>query len=113
MSSPTHSDSPPLDESMAIPPDDCDDVSTNASGDAEISEPASSSSSSEDPAIKRPPCRVAARYLVRCPECRVTMQIGHFRYRHVCKRSADPRARAAEMQERAKKRFRARTADAQ
>ena len=79
-----------------------DDVSTNASG--ELTEP--SSSSSED--RKRQPCRAAARYLVRCPECRVTMQIGHLRYRHVCKRSADPRARAVEMQERAKKRFRAR-----
>ena len=102
MSSATPSETPPLDESMAVD----DDVSTNASADAEISETASSSSSSED--RKRQPCRVAARYLVRCPECRVTMQIGHLRYRHVCKRSADPRARAVEMQERAKKCFRER-----
>ena len=102
MSSATPSETAALDES--VPVDDDDDVSTNASGDAEISEP--SSSSSED--RKRQPCRAAARYLVRCPECRVTMQIGHLRYRHVCKRSADPRARAVEMQERAKKRFRER-----
>ena len=99
MSSATPSETPALDEPMAV---DDDDVSTNASG--EPSEP--SSSSSED--RKRPPCRAAARYLVRCPECRVTMQIGHLRYRHVCKRSADPRARAVEMQERAKKCFRER-----
>ena len=106
---------------MVLPPSlaSADDESTNASGDEQASESASSrgdeqasesaSSSSSEPAIRRAPCRAAARYQVRCPDCRVSMQISHLQYRHVCKRSADPRARAAEMQEQARKRFRERT----
>ena len=52
------------------------------------------SSNSEDEVfakLKRPPCRQAGRYLARCPNCRVAMQVAHLKYRHVCNRSVDPK----------------------
>ena len=58
--------------------------------------------------LKRPPCRQAGRYLARCPNCRVAMQVTHLKYRHVCNRSIDPKFRALEMYGTALERFKAR-----
>ena len=93
----------PADPQGAAPAKDCSSNDGGASDRA-------SSSNDEPPDRRDPPCRAAARYLVRCPECRVSMQIRHLQYKHVCKRSADPRARAVQMQEQARARFRTRAA---
>ena len=109
----------PVSESVSEPGDDHADDQGDTQGHAPANECSSndggasdhaSSSNDEPPDRRDPPCRAAARYLVRCPECRVSMQIRHLQYKHVCKRSADPRARAAQMQEQARARFRTRAA---
>jgi hypothetical protein len=56
-----------------------------------------------------PPCRAAARYVTKCPVCARKVTIKTPRYSHVCGRSFDKRARAAEQQAAAHVAVRSRT----
>ena len=87
-----------------------DGASTNAPDSEQASVPHDTqSSTASDESVRRAPRREAGRYQVRCPKCKVPMHISHLTYKHVCKRTADPRARAVEMQEQTRERFRERT----
>ena len=57
-----------------------------------------------------PPCREAARCLVRCPQCERQVQIRTLKYSHMCSRSFNPLVRAVEQKEAAESACRARQA---
>ena len=44
-----------------------------------------------------PPCREASRYMVQCPKCGKSMQVGHLKYKHHCSVKKDPKSKAEQM----------------
>jgi len=89
------------------------DARTEAATPSEATTHDGTDSSTSAEEFYEPPCRVAGRFLVRCPVCSKKVQVRTLRYSHVCGRTFNPQERALEQKKAAEAAVHARVARTQ